>query len=370
MSINVTTHVSEQIILRARAPGKVILSGEHSVVYGANALAVAVQEYTTVNFLPVSHSRVINTIFSGISTGVSYPINALSKLKHHLDERFEKYSQGKLPVQSILSHPNDLVMYALMSLLHQLPSRKTLARFAPNSGILRSDSTIPNGAGMGSSASVIAATLVLYENILEKPLTTKQRFEMVRFCERLQHGKGSAIDAATVTYGGVNRVHAQQPETIHIQLNDHWYWLNTGTPTSSTGKCVQFVKNYHGTNTICWQNFNTVTLSLEHALQQNTCPIDSIRENHQLLNHIGVVPKTAARLIAEIEKIGGAAKISGAGAVEGEKAGLVLMYLPDINIRTIIDQLNHTTHNYIKSWSKLAVDELGAICLPQPNIAT
>lgn len=362
-----TTYVSEQTTLQARAPGKIILSGEHSVVYGADALAAAVQEYTTVNFLPVSHSRVINTIFSGISTGVTYPINALSKLKHHLDERFEKYAQGKLPVQNILSHPNDLVMYALMSLLHQLPSRKTLARFAPNSGILRSESTIPNGAGMGSSASAIAATLVLYEDILQKPLNTKQRFEMVRFCERLQHGKGSAIDAATVTYGGINRVRAQQPEHVNIHLDNNWYWLNTGTPASSTGACVQYVQNHYGTDTQRWHNFNTVTQSLEQALQHNACPIDSIQENHQLLKSIGVVPEPASQLIAEIEKIGGAAKISGAGAVEGEKAGLVLMYLPEINIRTIIEQLNIATHNYIKSWGQLTVDELGATRLPQPT---
>lgn len=369
MSTNVTTYVSEQAALRARAPGKVILSGEHSVVYGADALAVAVQEYTTVKFSPVSQSKVINTIFSGISTGVTYPINVLSKLKHHLDARFEQYSQGKLPVQNILSHPNDLVMYTLMSLLHQLPSRKTLARFAPNSGILHSESTIPTGAGMGSSASAIAATLVLYEDLLEKPLSNKQRFEMVRFCERLQHGKGSAIDAAAVTYGGINRVREQQPEPVNISLNDNWYWLNTGTPSSSTGKCVQFVKNHYGTDTQRWDSFNTVTQTLEQALHQNTCPIDSIKENNQLLKGIGVVPDNAANLITEIEKMGGAAKVSGAGAVEGDKSGLVLMYLPEINMRSIIEHLNTITHNYIQSWGKLAVDELGATRIPQPNNA-
>ncbi len=362
-----TTYEPKNITQHARAPGKIILSGEHSVIYGADALAVAVQEYTTLKFLPVSNSKVINTIFSGISTGVIYPINALSKLKHHLDERFEKFTEGKLPVHQILGHPNDLVMYALMLMLHQLPSRKTLARFATNSGILRSYSTIPNGAGMGSSASAIAATLVLYENILQKPLTTKQRFEMVRFCERLQHGNGSAIDAATVTYGGINRIRDQQPEGVNINLDENWYWLNTGAPDSTTGECVQFVKDHYGTDTQRWQDFNAVTQALEQDLQQQTCPIDTIKANSKLLESIGVVPDNAAALIAEIEKIGGAAKVSGAGAIRGDKTGLILVYLPDINISSIIEQLNAATHNYIKSWGKLAIDNLGATSIPQAS---
>lgn len=389
MTTNVTICASETTrqTLCARAPGKIILSGEHAVVYGADALAAAVKEYTTVTFLPVSQSRTINTIFSGISTGVTYPINALSKLKHHLDERFEQFTQGELPVQNILTHPNDLVMYTLMSLLQQLPSRETLKQFAPNSGVLRSDSTLPTGAGMGSSASAIAATLVLYEDILKKPLTAKQRFEMVRFCERLQHGGGSAIDAAAVTYGGINRVREHIPERVSITLDNHWYWLHTGKPGATTGECVQFVRKHYGNDRLLWQEFIAVTQAFEAALQQQRCPMDCLKENHRLLKRIGVVPRQAAELIAHIEQRGGAAKISGAGSVNGNKSGLVLMYLPvqdtegaeeaegidnqfdNIfdNIRETIQQLNLLTGNYIKSWGKVEVDTIGATRLTTFN---
>ncbi len=361
MKTSAITSVTETPMIYARAPGKIILSGEHSVVYGADALAVAVQEYTTVNFSPVSQSKAINTLFSGISTGVTYPINALSKLKHRLDDRFERFTRGDLPAQNILNHPNDLAMYALMSLLHHLPSRKTLQHFAPHSGVLRSESSIPVGAGMGSSASAIAATLVLYEGILDKPLTTEQRFDMVRFCERLQHGRGSAIDAATVTYGGVIRVREQKPTRAHIELDHHWYWLHTGTPATSTGECVQYVRRHHASDNALWNDFIAVTRAFMHALEKGENPSEHIKANQQLLAHIGVVPDKAQQLIKNIERLGGVAKISGAGAVSGDKSGLVLMYLPDANIHRAIDSLNNSSGHYIKSWGKLAVDEQGAM---------
>ncbi len=320
-------------------------------------------EYTTVNFSPVSQSKVINTLFSGISSGVVYPINALSKLKHRLDQRFERFTQGDLPVQNILNHPNDLVMYALMSLLHQLPSRKTLQHFAPHSGVLRSDSSIPLGAGMGSSASAIAATLVLYEDILDKPLSKAQRLDLVRFCERLQHGKGSAIDAATVTYGGINCIRGDQHHCIDdITLDNHWFWLHTGTPSTSTGECVHYVRRHHGHDSALWQDFSAVTQSLISDLRNQHNPADTLKANHQLLQSIGVVPITTSALIDRIESLGGAAKISGAGAVAGERAGLVLMYLPDGNADDIVRQLKQ--HGYIQAWGKVVIDQQGATRVP------
>ncbi len=284
-----------------------------------------------------------------------------------------------MPVQNILNHPNDLVMYTLMSFLHQLPSRKTLQQFAPHSGVLRSHSTIPMGAGMGSSASAIAATLALYEHIIEKPLSAHKRFEMVRFCERLQHGKGSAIDAATVTFGGGIHLHNGQPNSITIDLgnnnttiNNKWFWLNTGTPQSSTGECVQYVRKHHAYDKVLWDTFNNVTNNIINQLSDcsrdnidNSSIGDNIKENNQLLQHIGVVPHKASELVTLIEQCNGAGKICGAGSISGEKAGIVLAYLPQGNIEELLEIANAQLPQYIKSYNTLSIDTQGARMVEQ-----
>lgn len=326
--------------MRACAPGKIILSGEHSVVYGAQAVAVAVRKHTVVSFRPLSESKTINTLFSGISSGVHYPLNALGSLKKKLDSRFEDFLQGQLPIQQILNKPDDLLIYTLSSLIHHLPvpGRASSQSYLPMPGRLSSHSDLPPGAGMGSSASAIAATLVLYEHLLEKPLSIDQRFEMVRFCERLQHGRGSAIDAAAVTYGGMNHIQNQQVRKLDISLGPGWYWVFTGKPMVSTGECVQFVRQTHEADTILWDEFSGITEQLIHEMAAHHAVIELIRENHQLLKRIGVVPCSASRFIERIERAGGAAKISGAGAHKGDTAGLVLAYWPDGNFSELMTE--------------------------------
>lgn len=316
----------------ARAPGKLIFSGEHSVVYGAPALVMAVAKYTTVRFTPLHETGVLKTVFQGLSQGSAYPLSSLSRLKDKLDRRFEQFASGKRAVQNILHRPDDLVIYTLATLMRQLPmpGRSSSGRL-PVPGRLSTESELPLGAGMGSSAAAIAATLVLYEHLGNHPLTLEQRFEHIRFCERLQHGKGSAIDAAAVTWGGIQFLDNGQPATQDITLDGHWYALQHGIPQTSTGETVAHVRARHATDHVLWQQFADCTENLRATLAAQGNPRDILRENQRLLDYIGVVPASAAQLIQRIEDSGGAAKVSGAGASAGEYGGMVLIWHPDEN---------------------------------------
>ena len=313
---------------RARAPGKIILSGEHAVVYGAPAIVCAIRRYTTVGFAPLHRSRTIRTALTGISAGKHYRTAALQRLKDKLDQRFEQYSRGERAVQNILRRPDDLVIYSLATLFQHLP----LPGFSENRHLPvpgRLSSELPLGAGMGSSAAAIAATLVLYENLLGRPMSDQQRFERVRFCERLQHGKGSAIDAAATVYGGLQTLQDGSPTPLAAPLGAGWYWILSGIPVVSTGECVAHVRQQHGHDSALWQQFAATTAALQNALTATADPRPALRENHRLLAHIGVVPAPAATLIRDIEAAGGAAKISGAGAHRGDGGGIILAYHPD-----------------------------------------
>lgn len=314
----------------ARAPGKLILSGEHSIVYGAPALVMAVAKYTTVRFTPLHETGVLKTVFQGLSQGAVYPLSSLSRLKDKLDRRFEQFASGKRPVQNILHRPDDLVIYTLATLMRQLPLPGRSRRHRlPVPGRISTESELPLGAGMGSSAAAIAATLVLYEHLGNHPLTLEQRFEHIRFCERLQHGKGSAIDAAAVTWGGIQHLQNGQPAAQDITLDSHWYALQHGIPQTSTGETVMAVRNRHAADHTLWQQFADCTENLRATLAAQGNPRDILRENQRLLDHIGVVPASAAQLIRRIEDSGGAAKVSGAGASGGEHAGMILIWHPE-----------------------------------------
>ncbi|MEM7295798.1 MAG: GHMP kinase [Pseudomonadota bacterium] len=330
MSTSAITKPSDRRRIRARAPGKLILSGEHSVVYGAPALAVAVEHYTEVWFTPMHRSEGLRTAFDTLSQGAFYPFDALKSFKAGLDSRFDAFLRGELPVQKILKRPDDLAIYTLTSLLPYLPvPGVTATRRLPAPGQLSSSSDLPLGAGMGSSAAVIAATFALYEHLLEVPQSEDDRFKRVRFCERLQHGHGSAIDAASVVYGGVNRVQSDAAARVPLQLGDGWYWVLHGRPDASTGECVAHVRSRYGRDKARWEAFADCTDTLQQVLEVGGDPSSAIRENHRLLSDIDVVPAPAERFVDAVEQCGGSAKISGAGTIRGEYGGVVLIYMPD-----------------------------------------
>ena len=78
--------------------------------------------------------------------------------------------------------------------------------------------------------------------------------------------------------------------------------------------------------------------------------LEAIQANHQLLHHIGVVPKVVSEFISSIEAHDGAAKICGAGSVAGDHGGLVFAMG--------VDQayLEHLSQSYGYSVQKMLPD--------------
>lgn len=311
----------------AIAPAKLILSGEHSIVYGKSAIVAAIDRHTKVCFTPL-RTRSLRTRLKNLFSSATYPLHTLEKVVQRLDARFEQFLRGELPIQQILTRPDDLIAYTLASLICKLPTAGKSAHSKHlQAGLLQIESDLPIGAGLGSSASVIAATLVLYENMLNQHLSPEQRYQHIALCERLQHGKGSRLDATAITYGGLHYLTAQTRKQLQLPQAHHWHYFHHGTPESSTGECVAYVRYRHQHDAALWQAFADTTDALEQSLTHN--PVDALKANHRLLMRIGVVSAQAAQLIAEIEHSGGAAKISGAGTIRGEKNGTILCYHSD-----------------------------------------
>ncbi|NVK39988.1 MAG: mevalonate kinase [Oceanospirillaceae bacterium] len=306
------------MLKRVCAPGKIILSGEHAVVYGKPALALAVDRRMHVSFEP---DRLPRLSWHTGERAHSLGLDKFSSLRRRLDSYFERYLRGELSIGQILRKPGELVFYAvdmarLLSGLEQLPK-----------GRVRIDSDIPIGAGMGSSAALIACLLKLFGHFDNRDELVRQ----VRHCERLQHGRGSLIDAATVCLGGLVRVQGESIDSLPLPpggLGEGWYWVYTGTPSSSTGTCVEHVRTGFADSDI-WSEFADISARFEAALGQDEPVAELLRANHRLLTRIGVVPAECGRFAERVEQRGGAAKICGAGAVSGDRGGLMLVWLPE-----------------------------------------
>lgn len=152
--------------MKASAPGKIILFGEHAVVYNRPALAVPVDQVQVD--VEVSDSdkpgvwidAPMVDLHGELSTLPSdHPIGSvILKLFQHL---------------GISTHPNILV-------------------------IIRS--TIPVAAGLGSGAAVSVALIRSLSSFLSFSLSNEQVNDLVFEIEKLHHGTPSGIDNTVITY--------------------------------------------------------------------------------------------------------------------------------------------------------------------------
>lgn len=265
----------------ATSPGKIILSGEHSVVYGCPALAIAVNRYATA-------------IISSSSSDLL-----------------------------IVKEPTDLVQFAVNTVLEA-----SGISFLEKVGIAI-ESDIPVGGGMGSSAAVILSVMKAMAHYLKSNFSVEKILQLAQCIESKQHGISSGLDIKTSLYGGCIFVKKDRIASRVLPMIDMGF-VYTGAPLSDTRDCVAVAAPFLKDQARA-QDFSAVTIMMESAIQKNNRSAiqDCIRENNRLLSDIGVVPERAQRFIADIEKINGAAKICGAGAIKGERAGMVWVMCDD-----------------------------------------
>ncbi|MDT2596212.1 mevalonate kinase [Enterococcus dongliensis] len=143
------------------ASGKIILMGEHSVVYGEPAIAFP---------------------FSG--TGIQATIRA-NKLESWIESSFFHGPLSKAPN----------TMRNVTILLWQLVKYFKI----PEPFYLKIESSIPAERGMGSSAAVAVAITRAVFDWMEEPMTQKKVLHFVNQAETVAHGNPSGIDATTIS---------------------------------------------------------------------------------------------------------------------------------------------------------------------------
>jgi len=267
---------------KVSAPGKIILSGEHAVVYGYPGLYAA-----TSLRMNVTVSRSVN---EGTS---SYSKYAFKKAKQF----FKAKSNYSFEIES----------------------------------------KIPVGSGMGSSASLAVCMSALAQKMAKKDFNLEEINRVAYEIEKKQHGKPSGGDNTIVTFGGYlwYRKESEKLKVFSkitpIKTLPKLFIINSGTPTESTGEMVGLVREKYNKNQdevtdIFNQIENCSKGLLKTILGEEKNDIGEIFTfNQRLLEQLGVVSLETKNLISLLEKNDASVKISGAGG-RTKGSGILLIY--------------------------------------------
>lgn len=322
--------------LTVRTPGKLILSGEHAVVYGNPALAMAVNRYTDTTISRRAACENILFHLLNFRYNKAFSQAALQRIKQSIHRRYQKFLQGKYDIRDVLKEPFELMQYALT---HFSEKRKLPL---PPGLTIHTESNIPIGCGMGSSAAAVVSLMYGVAKFSQLEVDLPSYYELAREGEHVQHGYSSGIDVYLVLHGGCIRFQKSGEHTALALPKQTLMLVDTGAPISHTGECVSHVASKFTKQTALLSEFAVVTEAMERAITQQDRALwmASIQENHNLLVRIGVVPSPVQQFITEIEALNGAAKICGAGAVRGDSAG-VLLVIVEQDISFLVQKYNY-----------------------------
>ncbi len=320
--------------MKTQAPGKIILSGEHAVVYGRPALVMAVDRLAETEVVPGETDGLqLELLDYDRSVHVDWP--ALAEKRQELEVRYNRFLEGSLGIREVLREPEELLLYAAALLADRVSGQLPGAR-------VQVHSEIPRGCGMGSSAATVVAVLKGLAAYWGVPHDRELLFDLAHRAEMLQHGRSSGVDPYVSVHGGLFRFRQREGRRLSLPDAFEFKLVDTGTPESSTGEAVAWVANWVGEAPV-WHDFESVALAIEEALLRRDAEglRHWLRANQRLLEEIGVVPASVRRFVAEVEHRGGAAKVSGAGAVRGQKAGMVLTLLDEPALQELCEAFGY-----------------------------
>lgn len=162
----------------ASAPAKVILFGEHFVVYGEPAIVLAIDKRAYAKVEKRNDKRIyIRSTNLGLSGYFEEEVFHPETGGEHAKYRLE-------PIKKV--------------------TNEIFKIHGEHVGLnIEIHSTVPVAAGLGSSAAVAAATAMAVAEILGIEISKQEVFRITFEAERVVHGTPSGVDPAISTFGGI-----------------------------------------------------------------------------------------------------------------------------------------------------------------------
>ena len=272
--------------MKASAPGKIILFGEHAVVYGRPALAVPVTQV---------HADVDISDSSRPGIWIQAP-------NIHLHAEL-----NTLPSD----HPIAAVIHNLFF----------LSRVSPFPSInINISSTIPVASGLGSGASVTVALTRALASHVKYSMTDEQVNAFAYEIEKLYHGTPSGIDNTVVTYSRpVYFIKGQAIETFKVHQPFTLVIGDTGI-SAPTIESVADVRKLWEADKAKWEkvfdDVGEISFSARRVIEEGWVKMLGalMDENHAILQEMTVSSPELDKLVAAARSAGAwGAKLSGGG---------------------------------------------------------
>jgi mevalonate kinase len=277
---------SKPEVVKRTAPGKIILCGEHSVVYGRPAIAVPISDMC--------------------ARAEVEPAPAGSGLLIHAIDLQQELRLSEQRVEDPLDKVARLV-------LEHLGVAEPDAKLS-----LRSD--LPIASGMGSGAAVTAAAARALAAYLGHELAPEVVSALTYEVEKIHHGTPSGIDNTVIAWEKpVYFVKGQAPEVFDIHTSFALVIANSGI-ASSTREAIREVRR-RWTSTPSYYDviFNCIgalARAARAAVEQGALRAlgTLLNENHELLKKMGVsLPQLDALVHSACEAGALGAKLTGSG---------------------------------------------------------
>lgn len=294
----------ERSVVRASAPAKTILFGEHAVVYGKTALAAAVEKRAFAVATPRGEPGYLIKAHDVPSFGMRVFIK---------DESYTSEAQGREGLKYIEE---------CISVFEE--------RYGSGRGAeLEIFSEIPLSAGLGSSAAVSVATLAALIGCFGFDFQPEELRSLSYAVERRVQGAASPTDTAISTFGGFAVIRNGSVERLDLKPFELLIGCVSCVPHDAaedlsfkTKKLVEGVRRRKEKFKVFDKIFEVVGEISEEAVKAlKKGDFESVGElmnvNHGLLDAMGVVPRRLANIVKAAQECGAlGAKVTGAGSSE------------------------------------------------------
>jgi mevalonate kinase len=301
----------------ASAPAKIILFGEHFVVYGEPAIVLAIDRraYATVNFHKDGrlHFRSANLNLAG------YFVNGVFNVEQG-DER-----EAKMKFEPV-----------------RVAVEKVLERNKKHVGLdIEINSTVPVAAGLGSSAAVVTAVTAAVGNLLKLEMSKEDIFRITYEAEKIVHGTPSGVDPAISTFGGTLLFQIDTGfKPLEVKAEMPLVIGHTGVERSTrvqVEKVRHIMHDYPRVAEPIRKAAREVVLRAIDAFKENDLKTlgELMNINHALLCGVGVSDESLEWLVNAARK-GGAlgAKLTGAGG-----GGCMIALADDEKLEQVLDAI-------------------------------